>query len=56
MNKKTNTKSNNERLKKVIDDLKFNNIELIVPGEKDYRLIEATKNEESISLDKFLTA
>ena len=56
MNKETNTKSNNEHLKKVIDDLNSNNIELIKPNEKDYKLIEATKNEETISLDEFLTA
>jgi len=30
------------------------NIELITPDEEDYKLIEKTKNEETVSLDEFL--
>ena len=30
------------------------NIEVIQPGEEDYKLIEATKGEETISLDAFM--
>ena len=30
------------------------NIELITPDEEDYKLIEKTRNEETVSLDEFL--
>jgi len=30
------------------------NIELITPNEKDYKLIEETKDEETVSLDEFM--
>jgi len=30
------------------------NIELITPNEKDYKFIEETKDEESVSLDEFM--
>jgi hypothetical protein len=44
-------------LKKMIQERRLplpDGVEEVKPGEEDYRLIEETKGEETISLDEFM--